>query len=182
MRIHVACALSSKAPGLWSLGCLAQSHCAKSADGRGGQEYGPQVAVWLDVDWDNPAPNGAYIQAYEIGYREKGTGAWTSKGKDGTDYSDTAILGGTFEKTCEVQVRARSAAGWSAWSAAGEANTPDASMAKPPNPAHPDFNYHTHKADGLGETGIGECRTGGRVFHDYTGTDGGSRSHWHCPG
>ena len=74
------------------------------------------MGVWLSVDWDKPASNGAYIQEYEIRpcwKKANGTtGPWSSKTMDGPGYSDTSILDVDYTTTYGVQVRDWNVYGW----------------------------------------------------------------------
>ena len=82
----------------------------------------------LDVSWTAPNDNGSAILEYELRYRVKGSPDWTvmTAAVKGTS---TMLSGKPAGTTYEVQVRARNAAGISAWSMSGTGSTRAAPVA-----------------------------------------------------
>ena len=89
----------------------------------------------LDVSWTAPADNNSAIIDYEVQHREMGAATWMHTTNLGTSTSTTfsRLTDGT---TYQFQVRARSAVGWSAYSAI-TTGTPMASGALPDAPSAP---------------------------------------------
>ena len=96
----------------------------------------------LAASWSAPTTNGSAITGYGVQYRVKDTnsttegdqpGSWQAYTHTGTT-TTTTITGLTNDTAYEVQIRAKSAAGDSAWSPSGE-GTPAAKV--PDTPAAP---------------------------------------------
>ena len=83
------------------------------------------------VVWDEPVNTGPPITQYDVQYRESGAAGFTSGSHDGVDTS-TIITGLKAGTRYEVQVRARSDEGVSAWSRSGTGSpNPDAANRNP---------------------------------------------------
>ena len=75
--------------------------------------------------WFEPADTGPAVNDYDIGYRRRGTTAWTTWPHTGTTRTAT-ITGLTADATYEIRVRARSPEGTSKWSTTTTAATSQA--------------------------------------------------------
>ena len=76
----------------------------------------------IEVSWRVPGNEGPAVENYDLRYREKDAQAWADSVSVGTALSH--VIGGLPEGTAhEVQVRAESAEGRSAWSESGEGTT-----------------------------------------------------------
>ena len=76
----------------------------------------------LDVSWSKPANKGPAITDYDVRYRAGSTGSFTSWTHTGAGRS-TKITGLTEKASYQVQVKAKSPEGDSAWSASGSGTT-----------------------------------------------------------
>ena len=87
-------------------------------------------ATSLSVAWSAPANAGPAIDDYDVQYRQGTSGAFTALTHTG-DATSTTITGLTAETDYQVQVRARSPEGESAWSPSGTGTTAQAPNAVP---------------------------------------------------
>ena len=127
----------------------------------------------LTVTWTAPNDNGSAITGYDVQYRKKGATDWSQDAQDVAGPSHDIIGLGFATTTYEVQVKAKSDAGDSDWSASGEGTTNTA-------PSFPEdaVSSLTVPADSVAETAVGDPVTAIDADADaddtltYTITDG----------
>ena len=89
----------------------------------------------IEVEWTEPANNGAAITDYDVRYRAGTSGGWTDKPHTGTT-RNTTITSLTNGQSYQVQVQAKNSAGSGPWSDAATA-TPQPSVSVPGQPDAP---------------------------------------------
>ena len=89
----------------------------------------------IEVEWTEPANNGAAITDYDVRYRAGTSGNWTDKPHTGTT-RNTTITSLTNGQLYQVQVQAKNSAGSGPWSDVATA-TPQPSVSVPDKPDAP---------------------------------------------
>ncbi len=117
-------ATNSAGSGPWSDAATATPTASPSAPDKPVVTLTPGN-VEIEVEWTEPANNGAAITDYDVQYRQGNSGGWTDKPHTGTTRS-TTIDSLTNGQSYQVRVRATNSAGSGAWSDAATA-TPTAS-------------------------------------------------------